>query len=117
MLRRVIDAGRHAGIGVSVCGEMAGDPAYTLVLLALGADELSMGGTSIPTVKQIVRSSSLGEARLLLDQALSIDSDDEVESWVRAEMVRRYPDVFESYSAELPIEDDESEPREEFSVT
>jgi phosphotransferase system enzyme I (PtsI) len=116
MLRRVIDAGRHAGIGVSVCGEMAGDPAYTLVLLALGADELSMGGTSIPTVKQIVRSTSLDEARLLLEHALAIDSDDAVEAWVRAEMVRRYPDVFESYSAELPDED-EGEPREEFPVT
>jgi signal transduction protein with GAF and PtsI domain len=40
MLLHVIEVGRKAGICVSICGEMAGDPAYTLVLLALGSEEL-----------------------------------------------------------------------------
>jgi phosphotransferase system enzyme I (PtsI) len=112
MLRRVLDAGRQRGIKVSICGEMAGDPAYTLVLAALGADELSMGGTAIPMVKRIVRSSSLAEARTLLASALEHDVSDDVEAFVRAEMRRRFPDVFEESGTELPPDD--TEPREEF---
>lgn len=113
MIKRVIEAGKAAGVKVSICGEMAGDPSYTLVLLALGADELSMGGTSIPMVKQIVRSSSLAEARVFLRAAFEQPGDDEIEAFVRAEMRRRYPDVFEEFTAELP----DDEPRDEFPVS
>jgi hypothetical protein len=73
---------------------MAGDPAYTLILLGLGCDELSMSGTAIPMVKRIVRSSSLAEANALLAMALARTSADDIESYVRAEMSRRFPDVF-----------------------
>lgn len=115
MLKRVLDAGRAKGVSVSICGEMAGDPAYTLILLALGADELSMGGTAIPMVKRIVRSSSLAEAKELLERAMQRDVSDEIEAYVRAEMKRRFPDVFEVASAELP--DEEDEPVQEFVPT
>jgi phosphotransferase system enzyme I (PtsI) len=114
MIRRVVEAGKAAGVKVSICGEMAGDPAYTLVLIALGADELSMGGTSIPMVKQIVRSSSLAEARSFLRTAFDQPGDDEIEAFVRTEMRRRYPDVFEEFTAELP---DEDAPADEFPVS
>ena len=51
----ICDAGRRAGIPVSMCGEMAGEPLYALVLLGLGLSELSMNGPSIPLVKRVMR--------------------------------------------------------------
>ena len=45
---------------VSVCGEMAGDPLYTLLLLGLGLNTFSMNGPDIPEVKKIIRSTTLG---------------------------------------------------------
>ena len=52
MVKLICDAGRAAGIPVSMCGEMAGDPVNALVLIGLGVTELSMNGPSIPFVKK-----------------------------------------------------------------
>ncbi|MBT5308403.1 MAG: phosphoenolpyruvate--protein phosphotransferase [Rhodospirillaceae bacterium] len=62
----------RTGIPVSVCGEMAGDPRYTALLLGLGIRDLSMGAGSIPRVKQRLRSINLSaaeaRARVIMDQ-------------------------------------------------
>ena len=63
LIRRIVEAGHDAGIPVAMCGEMAGEPLYTYVLLGLGMDELSMNATSIPRVKRILRKSVAYEAR------------------------------------------------------
>jgi phosphotransferase system enzyme I (PtsI) len=49
------EAALRARIPVSVCGEMAGDPRYTALLLGLGIRDLSMGPTALPRVKQRIR--------------------------------------------------------------
>jgi phosphotransferase system enzyme I (PtsI) len=56
------EAALHARIPVSVCGEMAGDPRYTALLLGLGIREMSMGPTALPRVKKRVRSLDLAAA-------------------------------------------------------
>ncbi|MHA1598357.1 MAG: phosphoenolpyruvate--protein phosphotransferase [Alphaproteobacteria bacterium] len=62
----------RTGIPVSVCGEMAGDPRYTALLLGLGIRELSMSAGNIPRVKQRLRSIDLlaaeARARVIMDQ-------------------------------------------------
>ncbi len=63
LIRRTVDAAHDAGIPVSMCGEMAGEPFYTYILLGLGLDELSMNATSIALVKRILRKSAAYEAR------------------------------------------------------
>jgi len=57
-----IEAAVRAGLPVSVCGEMAGDPRHTALLLGLGVRELSMTARSIARVKQRIRSLDLGAA-------------------------------------------------------
>lgn len=105
MLQQVVDAGRAAGIPVSVCGEMAGEPAYALLLLGLGADELSMSGTSVPTMKHLIRLSSTADGREMLERALSFDVADEVDAYLRAEMARRFPDVCSPPAPAVPMDD------------
>ena len=63
MLKTVCDAGKSAGIPVSMCGEMAGDPMNALVLIGLGVSELSMNGPAIPFVKRIVRAARASDGR------------------------------------------------------
>jgi phosphoenolpyruvate-protein phosphotransferase (PTS system enzyme I) len=96
MLKGVCDAGKAAGIPVSVCGEMAGDPLHTLVLIGLGVTELSMNGPSIPIVKQVIRGSRASEARGLVDRLLSLTFADDIEREVRDDMHHRFPDLFEA---------------------
>ena len=88
-IRSIVTAAREASIPVAMCGEMAGDPIYALVLLALGFDELSMTAGQIPTVKRVLRQSSRAEALKLLDDAMSLTTAEEIERFVRTEMERR----------------------------
>ena len=66
------EAALRARIPVSVCGEIAGDPRYTALLLGLGIRDLSMAVSSIPMVKQRIRSLDLVAAtrrvRVIMDQ-------------------------------------------------
>ncbi|WP_119460904.1 phosphoenolpyruvate--protein phosphotransferase [Rhodospirillaceae bacterium SYSU D60014] len=56
LLQFATEAGLRARIPVSVCGEIAGDPRYTPLLLGLGIRDLSMAATALPRVKQRIRS-------------------------------------------------------------
>jgi len=67
-IRQVIDEAHQLGKPVSVCGEMAGDPASVLALLGLGVDSLSMSGSNFSRVKWVIRSFTRDEARDLLEQ-------------------------------------------------
>jgi phosphotransferase system enzyme I (PtsI) len=94
LLKTVIDNARQADIPVSICGEMAGEPLYTLVLLGLGLDKLSMNAISIPHIKQIIRQSTFVEARQMLEECLRMETATEIEAFITREMNRRFPETF-----------------------
>ncbi|MDX1297782.1 MAG: phosphoenolpyruvate--protein phosphotransferase [Pseudomonas sp.] len=72
---QIVVAGAHAeGKPVSICGEMAGDPAAAVLLMAMGFDGLSMNATNLPKVKWLLRQISMGKAQELLTQVMKIDS-------------------------------------------
>ncbi len=94
MIKQVVDAGHAGGITVAVCGEMAGDPLYTPILLGLGVDELSMNALAIPVVKRIVRHASMEEAQEYARHALQYGTVEEVNAYVSSIMARRFSEVF-----------------------
>jgi phosphotransferase system enzyme I (PtsP) len=72
-IHHVINAAHLQGKPVSVCGEIAGDPAGALLLLGMGVDALSMSPASLARVKLVIRSFTLQRARSLLDEALGME--------------------------------------------
>lgn len=90
LMKGAVDAAKAQRIPVAICGEMAGDPAFTWVLLALGFDELSMTAGQIASVKQIIRRSSRSEAVELLERAIKLTTAEEIERFIRTEMERRF---------------------------
>ena len=72
-IKQVVTEAHKLGKPVSVCGEMAGDPAAVLALMGLGVDSLSMSASSLPRVKWVIRSFTKAEAVVLLQQALSLE--------------------------------------------
>lgn len=94
LIKRVVDAGHKAGIKVAMCGEMAGEIAYTMILLGLQLDELSMNPMAIPRVKKIIRESSLWESKELLRKVMTFSTAAETEKFVRNYMTRRFPEDF-----------------------
>ena len=90
-VKYIVDAGHAAGVRVGMCGEMAGDPMFTQVLLGLGLDELSMNPSSIPVVKSVVRESTQIESGKLLDEVMGLGSTEDIEHLVRERMSNRFP--------------------------
>lgn len=93
-LKMIAEAGRRAGIEVGMCGEMAGEPLYTLILLGLGFTELSMNAPCIPRVKRIIRQVDRQECEAFLKQLLELPTASAVSLLVEQEMARRFPDLF-----------------------
>ncbi len=92
MLRGIVSAAHNEGIWVSMCGEMAGDPLYTLLLVGLGFDELSMTPASIPLVKRMIRSITYNQATDLSWRLFRCATAQEVEAVLREEMRARFPE-------------------------
>lgn len=73
-LIQIVEGGHNEGKHVSICGELAGDPAAVMLLLAMGFDSLSMNASSVGRVKWVVRHVSRKKAASLLQEVLSMES-------------------------------------------
>jgi phosphotransferase system enzyme I (PtsI) len=82
LVRLVSRAARRTGVPVSLCGEMASDPAMVGLLLGLGLTEFSMTPAAIPLVRQVVADLRTDEARRLARHALSLATAAEVEQFL-----------------------------------
>jgi phosphotransferase system enzyme I (PtsI) len=78
LIKTTVDAARKNQIRVSVCGEIAGEPIMTPLLLGLGVDELSAAPPLVPPVKFMVRRLKLEEAKALAEFALNCESASEI---------------------------------------
>lgn len=78
LLERIADAGRAAGIEVSVCGELAANPLGVFLLLGLDITALSVGPASLPEIKKVIRAVPAGEARAAAEGALRADTAEAV---------------------------------------
>ena len=73
-LKQVVDAAHLEGKSVSICGEMAADPAAAILLLGMGYDMFSMSAPMLPRIKWVIRQFSMSRARKLLSEALAMQS-------------------------------------------
>ncbi len=75
LIRMVIDAAHKAGKKVGMCGEMAGNPAFTRILLGLGLDEFSVPAAAVPRIKRLIREMSLEDAKKVVERIFSQGND------------------------------------------
>jgi len=92
-IHTVVDAGHRAGIPVGICGEMAGEPLYAVLLVGLGLEEFSVSPYLVPEIKTIVRATTYPEARELAERCMSLSTPSEVRTVVTEFMSRRYPGI------------------------
>ncbi len=78
LIKQIVDAGKAHGVPVTVCGEMAGDPACAILLLGMGVDGLSMSTPSLFDVKQAVRNIRFSDAAALADDVMSLTTRDAI---------------------------------------
>jgi phosphotransferase system enzyme I (PtsI) len=90
-IKSVVEAANRCGKPVAMCGDMAGDPRFCWVLLGLGLRALSMAPRQIPIVKSIIRSTRIGEAEKLVEEIMTLRTEDAIEDVVNRTMKHRFP--------------------------
>jgi phosphotransferase system enzyme I (PtsI) len=95
LIKMTIDAAHNEGKWVGMCGEMAGDPFFTVLLIGLGLDEFSMSGGSIARIKKIIRATRLYEAKTFADEIMQITSAGEVQEILEKTMIKRFGNILE----------------------
>ena len=98
LIKMTADAGRKHGVWTGVCGEMAGDPALTPLLLGLGVTELSAAPAVVPQIKFLIRRLKMTEAVELAEFALGCESGSEILARSKELAHRIAPGLFESFS-------------------
>lgn len=85
-LQHIVYAAHDAGIVVSICGELAGDPGAAILLMAMGFDVLSMNATNLPKVKSVIRGITFERAKKLLSEVMLMSSGDEIREHIAREL-------------------------------
>ncbi|HEX3720723.1 MAG TPA: phosphoenolpyruvate--protein phosphotransferase [Verrucomicrobiae bacterium] len=98
LIKWTADAAVRNNIWCGVCGEMAGDPLLTPLLLGLGVTELSMAPPLLPQVKYLIRRLKMDDAKALADFALNCESAREIFERSEALAKRIAPSLFENQS-------------------
>jgi phosphotransferase system enzyme I (PtsI) len=93
LIELVVKAGKTHDVQVNVCGEMSADPIYTMLLLGLGLDQLSVTPHSIPEVKKIIRSVTLDEAKQVAQEAMRLETARDVNNYLREQTRRVLPEA------------------------
>ena len=96
-LKALVETAGAAGVPISICGDMAGDPFLTWILVGLGFRELSMDRDRFPLVKAIVRGSSVEEAEALVREALTMEEETEVAELLRSRLESRFAAVIDGF--------------------
>jgi phosphotransferase system enzyme I (PtsI) len=94
MLREIVRTSSRSKVACSLCGEMAGEPMYTMFLLGIGLKLFSMAPADIPEIKKIIRSTTLAHAERVAKRALSFETDRQVSNYLRDELRKIVPDTY-----------------------
>jgi phosphotransferase system enzyme I (PtsI) len=99
-IQQIINGGHKKGIWVGMCGEMAGNPLATMLLVGMGIDELSVIPSVLPEIKKIILSIKYQEAKKVVNRVLDMATEPEIRSYLASVVKNRLP--------ELPIEEEDS---------
>jgi phosphotransferase system enzyme I (PtsI) len=93
LIDTVVQAARRHAIGVNVCGEMSGEPLYTMLLLGLGLRQLSVTPHNIPEIKKLIRSVTVDETAAVAREVMRLETARDVNNYMREQTRRVLPEV------------------------
>ena len=94
LMRSIILEANKAGIELSVCGELASEPEYVMLLLGMGVRCLSLAPPMIPEIKQIIRSVTIEECNHLARRVSTMDSQRQIKNYLRDKAMKILPEAF-----------------------
>ena len=100
LVKTVVRTARRSGIDCSLCGEVAGEAIYTMLLIGLGLRTLSLVPSQIPLIKRVIRSTTVENFEELARRVGSFDSERQVLNTLRDELRKVDPGSFAGWIAE-----------------
>lgn len=94
LIRNVIQDAYKSRIGVSVCGEMASEPEYVMLLLGMGIRTISVTSPMIPEIKQIIRSVTIEDCNNVARKVLAMNSERQISGYLRNAVRKILPEAF-----------------------
>jgi len=94
LIRTIIQDAHKAQIDVHVCGEMASEPEYIMLLLGIGLRTISLTPPMIPEIKQIVRSVTMEDCNNLARKVLGMNSERQISNYLRDAARKILPEAF-----------------------
>ncbi len=94
LIRTVIQDAHRAQIDVSICGEMASEPEYVMLILGMGYKSLSLAPPMIPEIKQTIRSVTMEDCNKLARKVLAMNTERQVSSYLRSAAKKILPEAF-----------------------
>jgi len=99
LIKQTIRAGKHYQIETSICGEIAGEVTYTMLLIGFGLRTLSLVPSQIPQVKRLIRSVDIGQCERLARKVGSFDSERQILQYLREQTRTVLPEAFGGWAA------------------
>jgi phosphotransferase system enzyme I (PtsI) len=94
LIRMVSQDANKAQIGLSICGEMASEPEYIMLLLGMGVRTISLTPPMIPEIKQIIRSVTIEDCNNVARAVLGMNSERQISSYLRDAARKVLPEAF-----------------------
>ena len=94
LIRTVIQDAHKAQIDVSVCGEMASEPEYVMLMLGMGIRTLSLAPPMLPEIKQIIRSVTMEECNNVARKVLTMNSERQISGFLQDAARKILPEAF-----------------------
>jgi len=94
LIRTVIQDAHKAEIDLHICGEMASEPEYIMLLLGMGVRTMSLAPPMIPEIKQIIRSVTIEHCNNVARKILGMNSERQISNYLRDAARKILPEVF-----------------------
>jgi phosphotransferase system enzyme I (PtsI) len=92
LIDKTLKAAKRRSLMVNLCGQMSGNPVYTMVLLGMGLRQLSVPPSVIPEIKRACCAVTIRDCEAVAAYALTLENARDVTSYLRGELKKRLPE-------------------------
>lgn len=103
IIKSAIDGCKDKGIPISICGEMAGNPQFTLLLVGIGLNRFSVSPSMIPIIKEIISNVKFSEIREEVSHLISVASLEGISEWIEKSNKDVLGSIFERYQIDISL--------------
>jgi len=94
LLKLIVENAEKFSVPLSICGEIAGEPIYTMLLMGLGYRNFSMSSNMMHPIKRIIRSVTIKECEELVFDLMKLDNAKTIRKKLNTYMNTKFPNIF-----------------------